>query len=82
MEKAVRKRKKARDVRKYVGIAKVQERGQYRVVKYRFNYPDKFLEFLQKNFSAVAWVNVFYNTGINTTQRHSTWTNKKGWISY
>ena len=79
MESTGKKKRFKRDARKFIGIAKVKENGQYKCVKYRFNYPDKYLEFLQKNFQAVAWVNVFFNKGIDVGKKHSSWSNKVGW---
>lgn len=75
------KRSKKSSPKKYTGIAKVKERGQFRCVKYRVNYTDKFLEFLQKNFEDVAWINFYYNRGVSYQDRFTTWTKNKGWIN-
>lgn len=65
--------------KKFTGIAKVKENGVYKVVKYRVNYPEQLLLFLQKNFDDVAWLNIFFNRGESYKERHSTWLKNKGW---
>ena len=68
--------------KKYTGIAQIKERGEYRCVKYRVNYPDQLLKFLQKNFDDVCWLNIYHNRGVSYRNKYSSWFKKDGWIMF
>jgi hypothetical protein len=82
MQRTKKKRQEKISVKKYCGIAKIKEKGKYKFVKYRFNYPDKFLQFLQKNFEDIAYINLFSNRGMNDGLQLGSWTKNNNWIYF
>ena len=67
--------------KKYTGIAKVNDRGNIKCVKYRVNYPEQLLIFLQKNFNEVFWLNIYHNRGELYRERFQSWSKNKGWFN-
>jgi hypothetical protein len=68
----------------YTGIAKVQEiKGDpFRFVKYRFNKPERFIEWLQRYYSSVAFINLYSNVGSAKGSQVGHYTQKSGLVLY
>jgi hypothetical protein len=61
--------------RKYTVIAKISSE---KFVKYRTNYPEKIIPFLQAKFGACLYANFYFKSGDQKGQIAGTWGKNKG----
>ena len=61
--------------RKYIVIAKISAE---KFVKYRTNYPEKIIPFLQKKFGSCLYANFYFKSGEKSGFIAGTWGKNKG----
>lgn len=65
--------------RKYTAVAKI---SADRFVKYRTNYPEKLINFLQGKFGGCLYANFYFKSGENAGQIAGTWGKNKGFNGF
>ena len=63
--------------KKFIAIAKVEELGITKFVKYRFNFIDNFISWLNSRYK-VFYINIYSNTGETKRQKVGSWGSRKG----
>jgi hypothetical protein len=74
-------KKKIKVSKKFTAIAKVGWDASNKkniCVKYRFDKVDNFIAFMQRKYTNIYWINIYYKTGVQKGKLCYTWGKHKG----